>query len=152
MASMDGKGHYNGLKIGLQKRMSSGWSANANYTFSKCINQGDPTTDIGWNLTVAPQPPDYKVVPDYDSAEGACQNDRRHLFNLSSVMISPGVGRGFLNVLTRDWQVGFIFQARSGSPLTPGVSSDNALTGEPNQRPLRVDGVDPYLDAPTGWF
>ena len=149
MASMDGSGYYNGLKIGLQKRLSSGWSANANYTLSKCINQGEPSTDIGWNLDVAPQPPDYKVVPDYDSAEGACANDRRHLFNLSSVLISPGVGSGLVRLITRDWQVGLIVQARSGSPLTPSVSSDNALTGEPNQRPLIVDGVDPYIDNPT---
>ena len=140
MASMDGAGHYNGLKIGLPKRLSSGWSANANYTLSKCINQGEPATDIGWNLEVTPQAPDYKVVPDFESAEGACANDRRHLFNLSSVLISPGVGSGLVRMITKDWQVGLIVQARSGSPLTPAVSDDNALTGEPNQRPLIVDG------------
>ena len=70
MASMDGSGHYNGLKIGLSKRLSSGWSANANYTISKCINQGEPATDIGWNLLVTPQAPDYKVVPDFKLADG----------------------------------------------------------------------------------
>jgi hypothetical protein len=149
MAAMDGEGHYNGLKIGLQKRMGSGWSANVNYTISKCINQGEPTTDIGWNLEVSPTAPDYKVVPNYGPATGPCNNDRRHLFNLSSVLLSPGMGTGFVHVLTRDWQVGFIFQARSGSPLTPGVSNDNALTGEPNQRPVIVPGVDPYLAEPV---
>ena len=70
MASMDGEGHYNGLKIGLSKRLSSGWSANANYTISKCINQGEPATDIGWNLEVTPQAPDYKIVPDFEPADG----------------------------------------------------------------------------------
>ena len=149
MASMDGEGHYNGLKIGIQKRMSSGWSANANYTLSKCINQGEPATDIGWNLEVTPQAPDYKIVPNFEPATGPCANDRRHLFNLSSVLISPGVGSGFVRVITKDWQVGLIIQARSGSPLTPAVSNDNALTGEPNQRPLIVEGVDPYLDEPV---
>ena len=63
MASMDGDGHYNGLKIGVQKRMSSGWSANANYTISKCINEGEPATDIGWNLEVAPQAPTTRSCP-----------------------------------------------------------------------------------------
>jgi hypothetical protein len=149
MASMDGAGHYNGLKIGLSKRLSSGWSANANYTLSKCINQGEPGTDIGWNLLVTPQAPDYKVVPDFTYAEGACDQDRRHLINLSSVLISRGIGNGLMNIVTKDWQVGLIFQARSGSPLTPTVSNDNALTGEPNQRPLVVEGVDPYLANPT---
>jgi len=148
MASMDGSGHYNGLKIGLAKRLSSGWSANANYTISKCINQGDPTTDIGWNVDVNPTAPDYKIVPDYNSATGACQNDRRHLVNLSSVLISRGVGGGFLNTITRNWQLGVIFQARSGSPLQPTVTDDVALTNEPNQRPV-LTGVDPYMDKPT---
>jgi hypothetical protein len=149
MASMDGEGHYNGLKIGLSKRLSSGWSANANYTISKCINQGEPATDIGWNLEVTPQAPDYKIVPNFEPATGPCANDRRHLFNLSSVLISPGMGSGFARVLTKDWQFGLIVQKRSGSPLTPGVSNDNALTGEPNQVPLIVEGVDPYMDEPT---
>ena len=54
-----------------------------------------------------------------------------------------------MRVITQDWQVGFIFQARSGSPLTPGLSDDRALTGEPNQRPIVVEGVDPYLDEPA---
>jgi len=148
MASMDGSGHYNGLKLGLSKRLSSGWSANANYTLSKCINQGEPATDIGWNLLVTPQAPDYKVVPDFNYAEGPCDNDRRHLFNLSSVLVSRGVGSGLVRVITKDWQVGLIFQARSGQPLTPTVSNDNARTGEPNQRPVVVAGVDPYLDNP----
>ena len=148
MASMDGSGHYNGVKFGLSKRLSSGWSANANYTYSKCINQGDPTTDIGWNVDVNPAAPDYKIVPDYNSATGACQNDRRHLMNLSSVLISPGFGDGFVNAITKNWQVGLIFQARSGSPLQPTVTDDVALTGEPNQRPV-LTGVDPYLDNPT---
>jgi len=149
MASMDGAGHYNGLKIGLSKRLSSGWSANANYTLSKCINQGEPGTDIGWNLLVTPQAPDYKVVPDFKYAEGACDQDRRHIVNLSSVLISRGMGNGFVHTITKDWQVGLIFQARSGSPLTPTVAADNALTGEPNQRALMVAGVDPYLENPT---
>ena len=148
-ASMDGSGHYNGLKIGIQKRMSSGWSANANYTLSKCINQGEPSQDINWSVTVAPQPPDYKIVPDYKDVEGACANDRRHVFNLSSVLMSQGLGGGTLRMITKDWQVGLIVQARSGSPLSLAVSDDVALTGEPNQRPVVVAGVDPYLDNPT---
>ena len=149
MASMDGKGHYNGLKIGLAKRLSSGWSANANYTISRCINQGEPATDIGWSLQVAPQAPDYKIVPNFEPATGPCANDRRHLFNLSSVLISPGLGSGLMHVLTKDWQVGVIVQKRSGAPLTVLVSDDVALNGDPDQRANRVPGVNPYLDEPT---
>ena len=65
------------------------------------------------------------------------------------MLISPGVGSGVVRTFTKDWQFGLIVQKRSGSPLTPAVSNDNALTGEPNQVPLIVDGVDPYMDEPT---
>jgi hypothetical protein len=58
--------------------------------------------------------------------------------------MSPGVGSGFLRTITRDWQVGVIYQARSGSPITPTTTGDFALTNLP-QRPILVDGVDPYL-------
>jgi hypothetical protein len=52
-------------------------------------------------------------------------------------------------VVTKDWQAGFIFQLRPGSYLTPAVTNDNALTGEPNQKPVVVQGVSPYLSTPV---
>src|SRR5204863_2332828 len=44
-----------------------------------------------------------------------------------------------------DWQLGLVFQARSGSPLTPATTGDSALTGLGQQRPMIVSGVDPNL-------
>jgi hypothetical protein len=60
------------------------------------------------------------------------------------VLVSPGVGSGFWRTLTKDWQTGIIWQARSGSPITPTTTGDFALTNLP-QRPIIVEGVDPYL-------
>jgi hypothetical protein len=71
--------------------------------------------------------------------------DRRHNFNLSAVLMSRGVGPKFVNVATRDWQLGLIWQARSGSPITPTTTGDFALTGIGQQRPIIVPGVDPNL-------
>src|SRR5262249_24918718 len=53
-------------------------------------------------------------------------------------------GGGFLKTVTRDWQTGIIWQARSGSPITPTTTGDFALTNLP-QRPIIVDGVNQYL-------
>jgi hypothetical protein len=145
----DAEGHYNGMRLGIQKRLSHGWSANANYTLSKCINQGEPTTDISWTIPGTLVDPFNDPRPDLSLAEGACASDRRHLLNVSSVLLSPGLGSGITKTLTKNWQIGLILQKRSGSPLTPGVTNDNALTGEPNQRPLLVPGVNPYLANPT---
>ena len=54
----------------------------------------------------------------------------QHLFNLSSVYLSPGLpfGGRMVNLITKDWQVGFILVTRSGSPITVGQQNDNNLT------------------------
>ena len=51
------------------------------------------------------------------------------------MLVSPGLGGGFLRTLTKDWQTGIIWQARSGSPITPTTTGDFALTNLP-QRPM----------------
>ena len=138
-----GTGHYNGVRFTLEKRFSQGWSISANYTRSKCINQGEPGTDI---VNIFPDPKDPSTN------EGPCAADRPHLFNLSTVVFSRGFGNGFVNTLTRNWQVGLVFQARSGAPLTPTTTGDSALTGLTNQRPLLVSGVDPNLSSDQRTF
>jgi hypothetical protein len=144
-AYLDATGRYNGLKLSVQKRLSSGWSANANYTYSKCINQGEPGTDIGGGtFPVALIDPFTNPHPDPKSNEGACNADRRHNFNLSAIVITPGVGPRLVDLIVRDWQVALIYQHRSGSPITPGVSGNLALTGT-TQRAVLVPGINPYL-------
>lgn len=144
-AYLDATGRYDGLKLSVQKRLSNSWSANANYTFSKCINQGEPGTDIGGGTYPVPLIDPYtNPHPDPLTSEGPCNADRRHNFNLSAVLLSPGLGGGIVRYVTKDWQVGLIYQARTGSPITPTTTGDFALTNGP-QRPMLVAGVDPYL-------
>jgi hypothetical protein len=144
----DATGHYNSIRIGMQKRMSSGWSVNANYTRSKCINQGEPAVDINNVFPVPQRDPFNDPTPDASTNEGPCAADRPHLLNVSSVLVSPGVGNGILNMVTKDWQVGVIYQARSGAPLTPTTTGNLGLIGG-IQRPFIVPGVDPKLDEPV---
>jgi hypothetical protein len=139
-----GKGTYQGVRFGLQKRMSGGWSMNANYTLSECISEGEPGTDIGNTFPVPQIDPFSNPRPDASTNRGPCAADRRHNFNLSSVVVSRGLGGGLVKTLTKDWQVGLIYQVRSGTALTPSTTGDTALTGLP-QRPTIVEGVDPYL-------
>ncbi len=136
-----GTGHYNGLKVTLEKRLSNGWSMSANYTRSRCVNQGEPGTDI---VNIFPNPTDPSTN------EGPCISDRPNILNISAVMMSRGAGHGFINVFTRGWQLGTVLQARSGAPLTLVTTGDSALTGlAATERPLIVPGVDPYLASPT---
>ena len=141
----EGKGTYHGLRLGLQKRLSHGWSMNANYTYSECVSEGEPGTDIGNTFPLPLVDPINNPRPDASTNEGPCAADRPHNFNLSAVLMSPGIGGGFLKTLTRDWQLGLIYQARSGSPITPSTTGDFALTGLGQQRPVIVPGVDPYV-------
>jgi hypothetical protein len=141
----EGKGRYHGLRLGLQKRMSNGWSANANYTYSQCVSEGEPGTDIGNTFPVPLVDPINNPRPDPSTNEGPCAADRPHNVNLSSVMMSPGVGGGFLRTLTRDWQLGLIYQARSGTAITPSTTGNLSLTGLGQQRPILVPGVDPNV-------
>ena len=143
----EAKGHYHGVRFGLQRRMSDGWSVSTNYTLSKCINEGEPGTDINNQFPVPiTDTTSSHPQPDVSTNRGPCAVDRRHNFNMSAVMISPGLGSGWLKALTRDWQAGVIWQMRSGSPITPTTTGDFALTNLP-QRPILVDGVDPNLPS-----
>ncbi len=143
----DARGWYQGVRFGLTKRLAGGWSTSTNYTYSKCTNEGEPggAGDIGNAYPIPIEDiTSSKPRPDASTNKGPCVADRRHNFNLSAVLVSPGIGGGFLRTLTKDWQTGIIWQARSGSPITPTTTGDFALTNLP-QRPLLVSGVDPYL-------
>jgi hypothetical protein len=139
-----GTGTYHGVRFGMQKRMSDGWSMNANYTLSECISQGEPGTDIGNTFPVPLIDPINDPQPDPTTNEGPCAADRRHNFNLSAVFFSRGLGGSVVKTLTKDWQLGLIYQVRSGSALTPSTTGNTALTGT-TQRPMIVEGVDPNL-------
>lgn len=141
--SVGGTGKYHGVVIGLQRRMAGGWSTNTNLTLSQCRNQGEPGTDIS---NVFPDPNDPST--NY----GPCDTDRPVIVNSSFIYLSPGIGGGAVRTLTRDWQLGLVFQGRSGSPLTPSTTGNLSLTGLGNQRPLVVG--DPDLDTRTAdlWF
>jgi hypothetical protein len=143
------KGWYNGVRFGLTRRLVDGWSVSSNYTYSHCTNEGEPAGagDIGnaYPVPIADITSSHPQ-PDTSTNKGPCAADRRHNFNLSAVLISPGIGPAFVKTLTKNWQTGVIWQARSGSPITPTATGDAALTNLP-QRPILVSGVDPYLPA-----
>ena len=145
----DARGWYQGVRFGLTRRLAGGWSTSTNYTYSHCTNEGEPggAGDIG---NAYPVPIEDLTSshprPDASTNKGPCVADRRHNFNLSAVLMSAGLGSGFVRTLTKNWQTGVIWQARSGSPITPTTTGDLALTNLP-QRPMIVSGVDPDLPA-----
>ena len=138
-----GFGHYNGLVLAVQKRLARGWSASTNFTVARCLNNGEPSTDIGNT---------YPDPLDRSTNWGPCDSDRHYISNTSLILQSPGFGSGFVHTLTDDWQLGTVLQARTGAPLTPSTTGNLSLSGLGNQRPLVIG--DPAAADPNEnlWF
>lgn len=134
---------YNGLIVALNRRFADNWSLLSNFTWSKCVNDGDPAIDI---TNFYPDPNDRRTN------RGPCNADRRYMFNASLVWQSTGLGAGVARALTSGWQLGVIVVARSGAPFTPSMATNNALTGLNNQRPIVVGDWRVPNPTPDRWF
>ena len=131
---------YNGLLLSVQRRLINGFSVAANYTLSKCNGhptQGGTTPNVNSGY-VDPNNIDY----DY----GACDSDRRHLFNLTASAETPRFDNDFVRALASDWRLSGIFRAYSGSPQSVTVTGDPARTGIGGQRANQILD-DPYGDG-----
>ena len=110
---------YHGLLLSVQRRLVSGFSVAGNYTFSKCTGhptQGGTTPNVNSGY-VNPNNIDY----DY----GACDSDRRHLFNLTASAETPRFDNARrCERSASDWRLSGIFRAYSGSPLSVTVTGD----------------------------
>ena len=129
---------YSGLLLSVQRRSTNGLTASANYTLSKCMGlptQGGTTPNVGTGY-VDPTNPEY----DY----GPCDTDRRHLFNMALVWMTPDFRNSALRAVASNWSVSGIARFFSGRPLNVTLTSDPARTGIANQRPNLV------LDNPYG--
>jgi hypothetical protein len=122
----------------VQKRISSHYSVNTNYTLSKCMNDGDPQQFLD---------PLYSHPGDPHADWGACAGDRRHVLNTTLVVNTPTFTSGAFKVWGSNWQASSLIQVLSGAPLNVTIGRDQALTGAQNQRP-NVNG-DWKLANPT---
>ena len=76
---------YHGLLLSVQRRSVNGITVSANYTMSKCNGhptQGGTTPNVNSG---------YVNPDDIDYDYGACDSDRRHLFNLTASAETPAV-------------------------------------------------------------
>ena len=133
-----GEQRYHGIRLDVRRRTTNGISVNANYTLSKCEGhptQGGSTPNVGTG---------YVNPDDIDYDYGACDADRRHLFNLTAGYSTPQFAHPVARVLASNWRITGIYQLRSGNPLTVTVTGDPAGTGIAGQRATLVG--DPYGD------
>jgi hypothetical protein len=110
-----GRDEYDALQASLTRRFTSGLTLNAQYTFSRSIGNTQGSNEA---RTAA-------VPNNFDADYGPNIFDIPHSFNLSAVYDLPiGRGRRFLsdasrltNALVGGFQIGGIFNARSGLPI-----------------------------------
>lgn len=105
---------YHAGTVQLTKRLSHNYTINANYTYSKAI---DEVTDFNSDFS-AQNPLDLR-------AERALSAfDQRHRFVFSSLFMSPVKGEGAFSRLLSDWMLSPIFIAGSGRPFNVMLGID----------------------------
>jgi len=133
---------YNGLQLGLNRRLNNNWSGQVSYTFSKCIDIGSGSylVDGGTSISNPFNPNDDR---------GRCTYDLRHNFSLNGLYTLPFHGNPFVE----GWQLSGVFLAHSGNPfnVTTGIAT-NTFRGS-SARPSYVAGCDPTAHPTVDhWF
>jgi hypothetical protein len=147
ISSMDqlddgGTASYHGLIVALEKRLSHGVSAGANYTWSHCIadlTDGNSVGSAGGGLVI----PTYRRQDRSNcisrEVNGDFSSDRRHIFNFTVVAETPRFGNAALRTMATGWQAAGIYRAQSAPWLTVNMTpQDRQLSGINGQRPLQV--------------
>jgi hypothetical protein len=121
-----GERSYHGMLLSMTKRLSSNFSATANYTWSHCI--GHPT-----NILLNPGA--NGVVTDlnnrdYDRRDcNTSGTDLRHIVNATASVNMPQFSNSIVQKIAGDWRLSGILRASSGEPLAATHNTDRALTG-----------------------
>ena len=118
---------YHAMLFQLQKKLSHNVSMNTNWTWSHCIgyfngynSKTDQTVTVPGN-------------PLFD--RGQCDSDRRHIFNLTVVAMTPKFSNNMARRIGTGWQVAGLYRFQSGMPISIQDGTDRALTGINHQRP-----------------
>ncbi len=132
-----GYANYNGVLASLQHRFAKGISLQANYTFSKCLSNGDFNGDLRGTY--------FQIQTNPQGDYGPCNFDIKHIYNTTLVAQSPFKGHDLRGSLLGGWQFASTIRATSGWPINVTNGTDRALTGEGNDRPNLVAGQPLYI-------
>lgn len=130
---------YNSLQLGLEKRLSRGFTIRANYTYSKSID------DMPYNHSLIAIASPTSVLPWYfpnsDMMDrGPSDFDRTHNFVASYVWNLPAL-RGAARLLRGafgGWELTGIASASTGVPLTIMAGKDQSQTGLSRDRGIQA--------------
>jgi len=151
-----GVSNYYGGLARVEKRFSSGFNLNANYTYSKFLEN---TNDIGTTAgrDAGPYSNLYNRLADY----GPSANDIHHRLSFSSVYELPfGRGRahltkGVLSWVAGGWTIGNVTIVQSGPPMSVTTQTNNTNSfSAGSQRPdvLRDPNLPSDQRTVIRWF
>ncbi len=125
-----GRGNYNALQASLERRFNNGFSYDVAYTWSKSIDVGGD----GYFGVEGGVPQNAYDPGQYDrSVSGLDLGQILAVNTLYQVPVGKGkkfsTGNGAVDYILGNWQINNIFQAHSGSPLTPVDGNDVSNTG-----------------------
>jgi hypothetical protein len=156
---------YHSLQVKAERRFSGGFSLLSSYTWSHAIDNSVDGEDVGNGATTPQNPFDTRAE------KASAGIDLRHRWVTSVIYDLPFGGKsGWLsqNTATRaifgGWQLGGIFVAQTGFPMTPTVAPNPANTTTPARPDQLRDGrlprgqrtvdrwYDPTAFAPAAQF
>lgn len=136
MELWDANSFYNAMKIGLNRRFSSGFQLQLSYNNSKFI---DDSSNVGHydDQGSSPDPDDHK------SGRGFSGLHVRHTFTTNFTYDLPLSQQGLIGHVLGGWQINGIFTAADGPTDTIDIALDNARSGqqELSQRPELLQGA-----------
>ncbi|MBM3757118.1 MAG: TonB-dependent receptor [Acidobacteria bacterium] len=138
----NGNGHRNSGQFQLRRRLRRGFTASADYTYAKAIDNAG----LGRRASLTAQ--DWTNL----NAERARSNfDQRHLL-IAMAQYTTGMGmRRWKGAFLKEWTIGTQIRAGSGLPLTPVFLSPVRGTGVTGSLRPDFTGASLY-DAPAGFF
>ncbi len=139
-----GNSNYHGLNLRLEKRFSRGLQFNANYTWSKAIDDVESRDEIGGNAG------DNAFANQYDrrADRGLSGNHIAHRFIGSATWDLPvRLENKALNSVIGGWSTSLIYEARTGSPF--GVIENNAAAIYPTAATVRSNAIGAYRENPN---
>jgi outer membrane receptor protein involved in Fe transport len=113
---------YEGLQVGVTKKLSHGLQLQGSYSYSKCLDTG---SNLSFNDPYQNSLPDYMYF-DHRLTKGLCDFSLTHSGVVSYIWTipTPASVKGFAEKALGGWQVGGIITAQTGSPFSPVVGGD----------------------------
>ncbi|HWZ55195.1 MAG TPA: carboxypeptidase regulatory-like domain-containing protein [Verrucomicrobiae bacterium] len=148
----DGWEKYHALTLTLTQHLWQGLVVNANYTWSKALDDAsNPGADNA--------EPNFPQDPANLAAEkGLSDFDHRHRMVANFLYEIPFLknSEGWVHTAFGEWQVGGIWTLQTGAPFTVNLPNDNANNGEPlsgpSQRPNLTCDPNSGPKTTAEWF